>query len=158
MKEIRGNTFPVRAKLAELGGRWNKVAKCWEVPDDKATEAEALVKTPVRDLARAAGQAYYVKMADGSWAVCSPVAVANGTAIEVRTKAGKVNTEIVGECIGHGNEGQHWVYRVVARVKDKNASWAKPATARAILGESAPVMRDPGEDSADRWNEGGGVA
>jgi hypothetical protein len=43
MTRITGNTYPVRDQLRALGGRWNAAAKCWEVPDDKAAEANRLV-------------------------------------------------------------------------------------------------------------------
>jgi hypothetical protein len=43
MITITGNTYPVKELLKALGGRWNKTAKGWDVPDDKAEEAQALV-------------------------------------------------------------------------------------------------------------------
>lgn len=43
---ITGNTYPVRAQLKTLGGRWDSVAKGWLVPDDKAEQARKLVGTP----------------------------------------------------------------------------------------------------------------
>lgn len=43
MKTITGNTYPVREALRALGGTWNKEAQGWDVPDDKAEEAAALV-------------------------------------------------------------------------------------------------------------------
>lgn len=43
MAEITGNTYPVKDKLKELGGRWDADGKIWTVPDDKAEEARALV-------------------------------------------------------------------------------------------------------------------
>lgn len=52
MKRISGNTYPVKEQIKALGGRWNKSANCWEVPDDKAEEAQALVKGPARPTGR----------------------------------------------------------------------------------------------------------
>jgi hypothetical protein len=43
MTKITGNTYPVKDQIRALGGRWNAASKCWEVPDDKATEAQSLV-------------------------------------------------------------------------------------------------------------------
>jgi hypothetical protein len=43
MQTITGNTYPVRDEIKALGGTWNKHAKGWNVPDDKADEARALV-------------------------------------------------------------------------------------------------------------------
>lgn len=46
--KITGNTYPVKEQLKALGGKWNSGEKCWEVPDDKAAEARALVSpTPI---------------------------------------------------------------------------------------------------------------
>jgi hypothetical protein len=46
MTRIVGNTYPVKDRLRALGGRWNAAAKCWEVPDDKAQAAQAIVGQP----------------------------------------------------------------------------------------------------------------
>ena len=43
MKTITGNTYPVKEQIKALGGRWNPDAQGWNVPDDKADEAQALV-------------------------------------------------------------------------------------------------------------------
>jgi hypothetical protein len=43
MALITGRTYPVRAALKALGGRWNARAQGWDVPSDKADEARALV-------------------------------------------------------------------------------------------------------------------
>lgn len=40
---ITGNTYPVRGKLYELGGRWDAEVKAWIVPENKADEAMAIV-------------------------------------------------------------------------------------------------------------------
>jgi len=45
MKLITGNTYPVKDSIKALGGRWNKLAKGWEVPEDKEEEAQALVSS-----------------------------------------------------------------------------------------------------------------
>jgi hypothetical protein len=43
MITITGNTYPVKEKLKELGGRWNSKAQGWDVPDDKADAARSIV-------------------------------------------------------------------------------------------------------------------
>lgn len=43
MTAIIGNTYPHRAALRAMGGEWDGRAKAWNVPDDKADEARALV-------------------------------------------------------------------------------------------------------------------
>jgi hypothetical protein len=49
MIKITGNTYPVKAELKELGGRWNAAQKCWMVPDEVADVARALVaEAPAR--------------------------------------------------------------------------------------------------------------
>lgn len=40
---ITGNTFPVKDQIKALGGKWDPVARGWNVPADKAAEAQALV-------------------------------------------------------------------------------------------------------------------
>ena len=44
MKTITGNTYSVRAQLKALGGTWNPAAQGWNVPDERAEEARALVE------------------------------------------------------------------------------------------------------------------
>lgn len=41
--KITGNTYPVKEQLRSLGGKWNPDEKCWEVPANKADQAQALV-------------------------------------------------------------------------------------------------------------------
>ena len=49
MTAISGNTYPVKDLIRALGGRWDPAAKAWNVPDDKAEEARALVaKAPAK--------------------------------------------------------------------------------------------------------------
>lgn len=43
MTPITGNTFPVKDQLKALGGRWDATAKAWNVPEERAEEARALV-------------------------------------------------------------------------------------------------------------------
>lgn len=49
MVPITGNTYPVRGLLRCLGGVWDKEAKHWLVPEDKAQEARRLAASnPVK--------------------------------------------------------------------------------------------------------------
>ncbi len=43
MTTITGNTYPVKEQIKALGGRWNGQVKGWDVPDDRADEARAIV-------------------------------------------------------------------------------------------------------------------
>jgi hypothetical protein len=43
MIAITGNTYPVRAELKALGGKWDPARKAWLVPPAKADEARRLV-------------------------------------------------------------------------------------------------------------------
>lgn len=41
--EVKGNTFPVRDQLRELGAEWNKTKKAWFVPKEKLQRAQDIV-------------------------------------------------------------------------------------------------------------------
>jgi hypothetical protein len=43
MKLITGNTYPVKDQIKALGGKWNGQRKGWEVPDEVADQARALL-------------------------------------------------------------------------------------------------------------------
>lgn len=43
MSAVTGNTYPVKDRLREMGGRWNAEDKAWMLPADKLAEAQALV-------------------------------------------------------------------------------------------------------------------
>lgn len=58
MTAITGNTYPVKEKLKALGARWNGDAKAWMVPDDKATEAAAIVAAAPAEIPGAARPAF----------------------------------------------------------------------------------------------------
>lgn len=45
---ISGNTYQVKEKLKELGGKWDPEKKAWMVPADKAAEAQKLVAATPR--------------------------------------------------------------------------------------------------------------
>jgi|SRR5579863_5208699 len=50
MTAISGNTFPVKAMLKSLRATWDKDAKVWMVPSDKAEEAQRIVRNaPARE-------------------------------------------------------------------------------------------------------------
>ena len=49
MQTITGNTYPHRARLKSLGGRWNAAQKCWQMPDSTAEEAQAIVDAAQRN-------------------------------------------------------------------------------------------------------------
>lgn len=44
MVEIHGNTFPHRAALKAMGGKWNAAKGCWMIPADRADEARRTVQ------------------------------------------------------------------------------------------------------------------
>jgi len=56
MTLITGNTYPVRAQLAAMGGRWDATRKGWLVPDDRAAEARALLPVPATRATSRPGQ------------------------------------------------------------------------------------------------------
>ena len=55
---ITGNTYPVKDQIKALGGRWNRAAQGWDVPDQQADAARALVS--------GAGPSTYTPKARGS--------------------------------------------------------------------------------------------
>lgn len=58
---ITGNTYPVKDALRSMGGTWDKRAKGWYVPADRAADARALVTgAPVapRYRSRSTGSSY----------------------------------------------------------------------------------------------------
>lgn len=58
---ITGNTFPVKEQLKALGGKWNSEQKGWEVPDDRAEEAKALVASAPAQPKQQSGRRHYSK-------------------------------------------------------------------------------------------------
>lgn len=46
MLKVTGNTYPVKDKLRELGGKWDRDRKVWLVPDNKIKEAQEAVNNP----------------------------------------------------------------------------------------------------------------
>lgn len=41
---LAGRTYPVRAEIKAMGGRWDPARKHWTVPAERAAEAAALVE------------------------------------------------------------------------------------------------------------------
>lgn len=69
MTTITGNTYPVKEQLKALGGRWNADAKGWDVADDKAEEARAIVGSapvqPYRSRSQSRYRSNYARFAGG---------------------------------------------------------------------------------------------
>jgi len=42
MIAITGNTYPCKGVLYAMGGKWDKTAKCWMVPQHRAVEAQTI--------------------------------------------------------------------------------------------------------------------
>ncbi len=68
---ITGNTYPVKEQIKALGGRWNKAAKGWDVPTERAAEARELVNGAGASQSRASfrGRRYgssYTRFSDGA--------------------------------------------------------------------------------------------
>ena len=145
MTAIGGNTFPVRGALKALGGVWNKERKAWMVPDDKAEEAKRLVATPASAMAREAGKASYCRLGDG-WGICCPETMPTearmpGAHVMVLTKSGREREETLGAFIRKAPQGF-----IFAKAE---------GVGRPAKNGFAQGPRDPGEDAADRWAEGG---
>jgi hypothetical protein len=68
---VTGNTYPVRDQLRAIGGRWNKAARAWEVPADRADEAARIVeRAPVRERTKADWLAINIRKRGGTPGVC----------------------------------------------------------------------------------------
>lgn len=52
---ITGNTYPVREEIKALGGKWNAGSKGWDVPEENAAKAKALVAAQPPKEPRTAG-------------------------------------------------------------------------------------------------------
>ena len=49
MTAIKGNTYPFRAELKALGGKWDAEQKAWLVPDSAAEKAKQLVASAPKE-------------------------------------------------------------------------------------------------------------
>lgn len=43
-KPVRGNAYPVREELKEIGARWDRATQLWWVPPAKEAEAREIVE------------------------------------------------------------------------------------------------------------------
>lgn len=59
MKTITGSTYRHKESIKALGGKWNKTAKGWDVPDDKETEIRAMMASSPAPSRRSAGYVSY---------------------------------------------------------------------------------------------------
>lgn len=55
MQLITGNTYPVKEQIKALGGKWNKAQQGWEVSDEVADAARALVANAPASAPRGSG-------------------------------------------------------------------------------------------------------
>ena len=77
MQTITGNTYPVREQMRALGGTWNKAAQAWEIPDENADEARAIVaaagpKTSTPRRARYASRSVVTRFSTGATVYRNP--------------------------------------------------------------------------------------
>ncbi len=67
MQTITGNTYPVKDAIKALGGKWNKAAKGWDVPDEVADQARALVSgASTRSHRHSYGKTTFYRMSSGA--------------------------------------------------------------------------------------------
>lgn len=86
-----GDTYPVRAAVKAAGCKWDGDARAWWT--GKRETAERLVADVSSGAVKAV--ASYAKLADGSWGVRVPGAVAAGATITVETKSGSRKQETI---------------------------------------------------------------
>jgi hypothetical protein len=63
---ITGNTYPVRAQIKSLGGRWNEAAQGWDVPTAHAEAARALVTAAGPAHSRPRSGSRYTRFSSGA--------------------------------------------------------------------------------------------
>lgn len=119
MTTITGNTYDVREQLKALGGRWNPTAKGWDVPDDKADCARAIVASA----GAAAPAATFAKLPSGGWGVRGK-GFAPGARVTVRKRDKTTSTETIDAILSTDADG--WQTATIVRTEDDRAA-TKPA-------------------------------
>jgi hypothetical protein len=68
MITVTGNTYPHRAVLGNMGGRWNAVARGWDFEDaEVARQAQEIVGSSVASpRGRGRRQSYYTRFSSGA--------------------------------------------------------------------------------------------
>lgn len=87
MVQIKGNTYPVKGLMWTLGGMWNKVDKCWEVPSFNAETARAAVAHVEGLIAKSKAEAQAKRDAKAAPAMPAAPATPVQTAKPVKVKA-----------------------------------------------------------------------
>lgn len=132
MTTITGNTYDVREQLKALGGRWNPTAKGWDVPDDKADRARAIVASA----GAAAPAATFAKLPSGGWGVRGK-GFAPGARVTVRKRDKTTSTETIDAILSTDADGWQTA-TIVPTKKPESAGSAK------YVVKSGMVMRNRG--------------
>lgn len=116
---ITGNTYPVKDQLRKLGGRWNGLARGWDVPADRAEEARALVvghgPKPVATAPKAD-----VNWSDEQRAIFAWFASGQGNLL-VQARAGTGKTTTIKEAFSHAPEQGQLLYAVFNKKNQREA-------------------------------------
>lgn len=124
MTTITGNTYAVKDQLKALGGRWNAAAQGWDIPDEKAERARAIVAA-----ASASAPASFSRLPSGAWGIRGKGLVV-GAKVAVRKRDGSSSTETVARIVS--TDGDGWqTAEIVPSVKPASAKPASPARAPA---------------------------
>lgn len=85
---IHGQTYPVKDKIKEMGGRWNAQEQCWYVPRHAKMAAEVLAQQSSYEQTRycfACGAVFTFEQClqqggdwDGGWCGCTETPSASG--------------------------------------------------------------------------------
>jgi hypothetical protein len=67
MKTITGNTYKHKEAIKALGGKWNKAAKGWDVPDDKEEAIRAMMAESPAPRRRTGYVSYEIQTSGGTF-------------------------------------------------------------------------------------------
>lgn len=126
--KITGNTFPVKDRLNRLGARWNRDGRFWEISEDKAAEAQAIVEgqtAPARGPQTRAEMALSLAPSTLEWSVEQAAIFewfANGTGnLVVQARAGTGKTTTIKEAFKHAREMGRFLYAVFNKKNQREA-------------------------------------
>ncbi len=124
MTTITGNTFPVKDKLSKLGGRWNSRARGWDVPDNRAEEAWAIVrgqKIAVGPAPEVEAPASNIRWSDEQAAIFDWFKSGSGNLV-VQARAGTGKTTTIKQAFSSAPEQGQLLYAVFNKKNQKEAA------------------------------------
>lgn len=117
---ITGNTYPVKAQLYALGGRWNPVARGWDVPSERADEAWALVRGTAPAVVAPEADVASVAWSDEQNAIFDWFKSGAGNLV-VQARAGTGKTTTIKQAFSFAPEQGQLLYAVFNKKNQKEA-------------------------------------